>query len=241
MRPARSEPKHSRRTRRQTAEANGCLSGFLLPPLAALGVGILLAIFVVGFTNVPAEGAPLTGSAAGVQAAPAPVSPGNLAGLFTPEIQFWSASLNQWAARSNVDVNLAATVMQIESCGNPQARSSAGAMGLFQVMPFHFFGSDDAYDPDTNALRGLDYLRRSLDSAGGDARLALAGYNGGIGVIGRDELAWPAETVRYVHWGYGIYADAAQNAAKSATLDDWLTATGGSLCRRAAQQLGITP
>jgi soluble lytic murein transglycosylase-like protein len=237
MRPARSEPNNYNRTRRQTAEANGCLSGFLLPPLAALGVSVLLAVFVLGFTNAPAEGAPIQ-----AQPSPQPVAVnGKLSSLFTPEIQFWAGSLAQWAARSNVDVNLAAAVMQIESCGNPEARSSAGARGLFQVMPFHFFGNDNAYDPDTNARRGLDYLRRSLDTAGGDARLALAGYNGGIGVISREEWAWPAETVRYVRWGYGIYADAAQNAAGSASLDDWLTATGGSLCRRAAQQLGIAP
>lgn len=234
MRPARSEPKRTQRTRRQTAEANGCLSGFLLPPLAALCVSILLAVFVLGFTNAPATGA-------APQPTTQPAGNGTLASLFTPEIQFWSASLRRWAAASNVDPNLAATVMQIESCGNPQARSSAGAMGLFQVMPFHFLGTDDAYDPDTNAHRGLDYLRRALDAASGDARLALAGYNGGIGVIGRAEWAWPAETVRYVHWGAGIYTDASQNAAQSASLNEWLTATGGGLCRRAAQQLGIAP
>jgi soluble lytic murein transglycosylase-like protein len=64
--------------------------------------------------------------------------------------------------------------MQIESCGDPRARSRAGAMGLFQVMPYHFAGGDDPYNPDTNAVRGLAYLKRSLDTANGDPRLALA-------------------------------------------------------------------
>lgn len=206
----------------------------------------LLVAFVVGFTNAPAGPAPAASSLSSAQAAPqaaplpAPQS-GELAALFTPEIQFWAASLSRWATQNNVDVNLAATVMQIESCGNPWARSSSGAMGLFQVMPFHFFSHDNAYDPETNALRGLDYLRRSLQAAGGNARLALAGYNGGIGVINRSEWAWPGETIRYVYWGASIYADAAQHASQSPRLDEWRIATGNSLCRAAHQRLGISP
>jgi soluble lytic murein transglycosylase-like protein len=244
MTSARSEPKRYR-TRRQTAESSGCLSGFLLPPLAAVCVSALLITFVAGFTNTPAEPVPpaeSTQSAPQAVALPVPVAgSGVISTLFTREIQFWAPSLSSWAAQNNVDINLAATVMQIESCGNPAARSSAGAMGLFQVMPFHFARSENAYDPDTNARRGLDYLRRSFEAAGGNARLALAGYNGGIGVIKRAESAWPAETIRYVRWGYPIYMDAAQNAGHSAGLDAWITATGGSLCRKASQQLGISP
>src|SRR5689334_12487007 len=157
----RSEPKKNRR-RRQTTESSGCLSGFLLPPLAALCVSAVLAAFVAGFTNPPAgagtEAVSNTPQAT-LPPVPAPAADDNgngaLSQLFTPEIQFWAASLRRWAADNNVDVNLAATVMQIESCGNPAARSSAGAIGLFQVMPFHFYSSDNAYDPETNARRGL--------------------------------------------------------------------------------------
>jgi soluble lytic murein transglycosylase-like protein len=166
---------------------------------------------------------------------------GALAPLFTPEIQFWSASIIRWASEHGVDPNIAATVMQIESCGNPSARSSAGASGLFQVMPFHFLSSEDAYDPDINALRGLNYLAESLQRSGGDARLALAGYNGGIGVIGRSEASWAAETIRYAYWGSGIYADALQNASTSSRLNEWLAAGGAGLCRKARERLGISP
>lgn len=232
MHPPRSEPTKKNRTRGQTANNNGCLSGFLIPPFAALCVSALLAVFVAGFTNAPDGSLPKTPPVAG--------SSGTLSTLFTPEIQFWAASLQRWAAENGVDVNLAATVMQIESCGNPDARSSSGAMGLFQVMPFHFLASENGYDPDTNARRGLDYLRRSLERANGDARLALAGYNGGIAVIGRAESTWPAETQRYVYWG-AMYNDAAQNADHSARLDEWKLATGNSLCIRASQRLGIKP
>ena len=112
-------------------------------------------------------------------------------------------------------------------------------MGLFQVMPYHFTDSDDPYDPDTNAKRGLAYLQRSLEKAGGQARLALAGYNGGIGVIGRSESSWAGETQRYAYWGSGIYAEASSGATESSRLQEWLAAGGASLCRQAHARLGL--
>ena len=158
-----------------------------------------------------------------------------IAPFFRPEVLYWGEALKRWSAQAGVDPNLAATVMQIESCGDPQALSRSGAIGLFQVMPFHFTGSDNPYDPDTNALRGLNYLARSMKAAGGEARLALAGYNGGIGVIARGEWTWAAETARYVYFGAPIYEDAASGRAQSNALEEWYTKYGVSLCRRAGQ------
>ncbi len=232
MTPPRSEPPSSKS--RQTVEGNGCLSGFFLPPLAALLVSVLLVIVTYNLSNFPSDSS--AQAAAGQTNFQATIAP-----LFTPEVQFWGAQIVRWASSHDLDPNLAATVMQIESCGNPDARSNAGATGLFQVMPDHFFPNEDAYDPNTNASRGLDYLQHALQSAAGNTRLALAGYNGGIAVIGRAELTWPAETLRYAYWGSGIYTDAAQNAARSARLDEWLAAGGASLCQKAHQRLGISP
>ncbi len=227
MTPARSEPTHRRKSR-QTDHSSGCLSGFLLPPLVALCFGVLLAFVTIRSPESESHAA----------AAP-PNSKGVIAPLFTAEIQFWAARIATWSAEHGIDPNLAATVMQIESCGDPSARSIAGAAGLFQVMPYHFQENENAYNPNTNALRGLDYLRRSLEQSGGDPRLALAGYNGGIGVIGRAESRWAAETRRYAYWGSGIYADAQQNASESARLNEWLAAGGASLCKKAHQRLGL--
>ncbi len=158
-----------------------------------------------------------------------------LAPFFRPEVLYWGEALVRWSAQAGVDPNLAATVMQIESCGDPTALSRSGAMGLFQVMPFHFRSGDNPYDPDTNALRGLNYLARSMNAAGGSARLALAGYNGGIGVISRGEWTWAAETARYVYFGAPIYEDASSGLSQSNALDEWYTKYGVSLCRRASQ------
>ncbi len=165
----------------------------------------------------------------------------SISAVFTPEVQYWATSIVQWANYAGVDPNLAATVMQIESCGDPRALSRAGAIGLFQVMPFHFSETDDSYDPETNALRGLAYLKRSMDKADGDIRLALAGYNGGIGVIDRSESTWAAETVRYTYWGSGIYKDAVGGDSESLHLQEWINANGLYLCMHAAERLGINP
>ena len=226
-----------------STQGSGCLSGFFLPPLAVLLVGVLLAFFVKGLSiPVQAEsmllptqvnGLPVTTSAI-VASTSTSLSP-----IFTPEIHYWADSITKWAIAAELDPNLAATVMQIESCGDPRATSRAGAMGLFQVMPFHFNASENPYLPETNALRGLDYLKRSLDKAGGNARLALAGYNGGIGVISRGEWTWAAETARYVKYGFPIYEDARSGVTSSASLNEWYGRYGAGLCRQAAQRIGL--
>ena len=223
-------------SQRQTAAPvpeNGCLSGFFLPPLAVLLVGGLLAFMVRGLPPTASAG-----SLAGTSQNDGPVT-NSLAPLFTAEVQNWGTSIIRWATAAELDPNLAAVVMQIESCGDPRAQSSAGAIGLFQVMPYHFSPWDDPYLPDTNAHRGLDYLKRALEVADNNPRLALAGYNGGIGVIKRNEATWSPETTRYVYYGNPIYEDARQGATSSPMLDEWYRRFGASLCLQAHQRLGL--
>ncbi len=163
----------------------------------------------------------------------------NIASLFTPEVHYWESRIVAWSEEWNLDPNLVATVMQIESCGNSKAHSNAGAMGLFQVMPLHFSDKEDPFKPKVNARRGLAYLKKSLDASEGDLKLALAGYNGGITGAKKPESTWPSETIRYVYWGTGIYADAVKGKNHSARLNEWLAAGGASLCKQAAVNLGI--
>lgn len=209
---------------------SGCLSGLWLPPLAALLIGLLLAGLAPARAQIPDARAAVSEATS---------SPAFLAPLFTPEVQHWGALIVHWAEQAGLEPHLAATVMQIESCGDPRALSPVGAAGLFQVMPTHFPAGEDRFDPATNARRGLDYLRRGLELAEGDVRLALAGYNGGHGQIGRPESQWPSETRRYVYWGTGIYADAAARLETSPRLDEWLAGGGASLCRQARARLGL--
>lgn len=98
-------------------------------------------------------------------------------------------------------------VMHVESRGKRGAVSSAGAMGLMQIMPGtwamltarHRLGRDP-FDTRANILAGAAYLRQMWDRYG-DVRLMLAAYNAGPAradayAAGRRGL--PAETVAYV-------------------------------------------
>ncbi len=210
-------------------QASGCLSGFTVVPLAVIFISAILGSFA---WNISPSVIP---SFADVQ----PAASTSISPIFRIEIHYWADSILRWAAASQLDPNLVATIMQIESCGDPRARSSAGAMGLFQVMPFHFYAVDDPYNPDTNAERGLAYLTKSLATGGGNARLAMAGYNGGIGIIGRSEWSWSAQTKRYVQYGAPIYKDAQNGSNSSTALNDWYESYGVSLCRQASQRLGL--
>ena len=158
---------------------------------------------------------------------------------FSPSVLFWDEEIHSWADDWNLDPLLIATVMQIESCGNPNVTSPAGAQGLFQVMPYHFEFGEEMLDPQTNAARGLSYLSRSYKLSESDIGRTLAGYNGGHGQIGLEAALWPEETQRYVFWGTGIYEDAQTNNLDLPTLTAWLNAGGQHLCNLAEVQLGI--
>lgn len=107
-------------------------------------------------------------------------------------------------------------VAEVESSFNPNARSPAGAAGLFQLMPttakalgLRLSPRDERLDPDRSAAAAARYLGQ-LYGQFKDWRLALAAYNAGEGRV-RDLLKrqratsfdaiatrLPAETQLYV-------------------------------------------
>lgn len=159
--------------------------------------------------------------------------------VFSKEVQHWNDQIIAWAAQHDLDPDKVATVMQIESCGDPNAVSRAGAQGLFQVMPFHFAAGENMQDPDTNAYRGMSYLVERLKQTNGDVGRAFAGYNGGHVAAGSSWDRWAHETQRYYVWSTGIYGEAKEGLTESPTLARWMDAGGVSLCRQASQRLGI--
>ncbi len=169
-----------------------------------------------------------------------------IAPVFTKSVQYWADSIQRWAKSKGLDPNLLALVMQIESCGNPDAVSPAGAVGLFQVMPLNFpedvrSDFDRMKNTELNAQVATDLLAKLLEKTNGNVLLALAAYNGGNKVLENpnNPEVWPAETRRYYEWAK-IYEEIKQNPNESSTLQEWLKAGGASLCATAEKRLGLT-
>jgi soluble lytic murein transglycosylase-like protein len=160
-----------------------------------------------------------------------------LASFFTPEVLGWRSQIREWAKLYSVNPNVIAIVIQIESCGDPIAMSGAGALGLMQVMPFHFQNGENMINPDTNVQTGMDVFYQCLTQfANWDLGLALACYNGGPSVTTTDYAQWAEETQHYYRWATGLWRDVVQGKKSSSTLDDWLAAGGQRLCDQAARQ-----
>jgi soluble lytic murein transglycosylase-like protein len=168
-------------------------------------------------------------------------SANTIASFFPPSVRYWSSSIARWSAQYDVDPNLIATIMQIESCGWTTAESYAAAQGLFQVMPMHFTEEEkvNMTDPETNAKRGMGVIKDCLERADNNIGLALACYNGGPRLIFLDQSAWPEQSQRYYYWGTGIYGDAKAGRSQSPRLNEWLSAGGQSLCQRAESGLSL--
>jgi len=88
-------------------------------------------------------------------------------------------------SKTGVDSHLLLSLMRQESAFNARAVSSAGALGLMQVMPRTarklegFFHRKRLLEPDFNLRVGAKYFSSLLERYQGDAELALAAYNAG--------------------------------------------------------------
>jgi D-alanyl-D-alanine carboxypeptidase len=118
----------------------------------------------------------------------------------------WGPYIGEASARYGVPEQWIRAVMRQESGGHEQAVSSAGAMGLMQIMPDtydylrqrHALGGDP-FEPHDNIMAGAAYIREMYDRYGTPGFLAaynagparLDDYLGGGGPL-------PDETVNYV-------------------------------------------
>lgn len=116
------------------------------------------------------------------------------------------ALITQAAYRYGVDPNLALALARRESAFNPAAVSSAGAIGVMQLMPATAAGLGvDPYNLEQNIDGGIRYLKSLLDRFG-DAGQALAAYNAGPTRVVENRV--PSSTWAYVRdilaaWGGG--------------------------------------
>ncbi|MBN9044585.1 MAG: lytic transglycosylase domain-containing protein [Rhizobiales bacterium] len=119
----------------------------------------------------------------------------------------YAAHIAEASQRFGIPEHWIVAVLRAESAGDVRAVSSAGAMGLMQVMPDTWAGlrvryglGRDPYDPRDNIMAGTAYLREMFDRYGNVGAM-LAAYNAGPGRYDEYRATGrplPAETRAYV-------------------------------------------
>lgn len=97
----------------------------------------------------------------------------------------YGAIIRNISNKLGVSANLVHAVINAESAYNSQAVSSAGAVGLMQLMPATAkrYGVSNRRDPIQNIKGGTQYLRYLLKLFDGDLRLTAAAYNAGENAV----------------------------------------------------------
>jgi soluble lytic murein transglycosylase-like protein len=109
-----------------------------------------------------------------------------LVGANEKRIKEYTPMIEKHARQHNLEPELVAAVIQVESSWHPKAESEAGACGLMQVIPKwnpkkdgSYYTCDELKEPATNIKVGTAALRWWMDRAKGDRELALCAYNAG--------------------------------------------------------------
>lgn len=130
----------------------------------------------------------------------------NNSGSQPPNIQYNNSSNVQRmlyiaAQKHGVDPSLVDAVAKAESNYQQECVSSAGAVGVMQLMPetANMLGVNNIYDVRENINGGVKYLKQMLDMFHGDTALAVAAYNAGPGAVQKYGGIPPfSETKQYV-------------------------------------------
>ena len=110
----------------------------------------------------------------------------------------YRSAFDSAARDTDLPLALLVSVAQVESNLDQNARSTAGAKGLLQVMPPTAAELRlDTDDADTNVLAGARYLKLMMDRFR-SPNLALAAYNAGPTAVDRSGGAPSGETLTYV-------------------------------------------
>ena len=110
---------------------------------------------------------------------------GNLLDRVNNRIKNYETIINDASQKYNIPIPLIKAVITTESAGNVNAKSSAGAKGLMQLMDgtAKDLGVKNSFNPAENIHGGTKYLRQMLDSFNGNLEHALAAYNAGPGNV----------------------------------------------------------
>ena len=113
------------------------------------------------------------------------------------------------ATKHGVDPELVHAVIYAESAYNAKAISSAGAVGLMQLMPAtaRQYGAQNRQDPKQNIFAGTRYLKYLLGLFNNDLALSVAAYNAGENAVKKYKNQIPPypETQKYVKRVLSLY------------------------------------
>lgn len=115
------------------------------------------------------------------------------------------------ASKHGIDPKLVHAVIYAESAYNATAVSSAGAVGLMQLMPAtaRQYGAQNRKDPKQNVFAGTRYLKYLLGLFNDDLSLSIAAYNAGENTVKKYNNQIPPypETQKYVKQVLRLYKE----------------------------------
>ncbi|MBP7735245.1 MAG: lytic transglycosylase domain-containing protein [Spirochaetes bacterium] len=121
--------------------------------------------------------------------------------------------------RHGVDPRLIKCIIRVESDFNPDAVSSAGAMGLMQLMQetAEYYALRNPFDPEKNVDAGIRHFKSLMGYFRNDIPLALGAYHAGIGRV-RKRMALPPiqATIDYVNAIMSLYTGENKNYSEHA-------------------------
>jgi soluble lytic murein transglycosylase-like protein len=188
---------------------------------------------------------------------PAPYQASGITASWIPStVRHWSAPINEMGKKYNVDANLIAILMTLESGGDANANSSSDAVGLMQLTPptakdvaSKFLkqptSNYNLKDPRTNIEFGTAYIAYLRDQFGtakqgpdwnSSVELIAAGYNGGPGAANRLEQGrglTDTQTVVYSRDAFNMWRE--RHTGDSQTFDRWKERGGQALIDTAKQ------
>ena len=217
-----------------------------LPLIGAFAAGAIITLAVFGiFKLIHDSQTPLRPESAAITA---PWMPST--------VTRWSDTIDTMAQRYNIDPNLLAIVMTLESGGYSKA-DSGEATGLMQITPLTAKDIASKYlktpvknynlqDPKTNIEFGAAYLAYLRDTFGdvsqgpswnGTVELIAAGYNGGPGAAANlynGKGLTDTQTVVYSRDAFNMWRE--RHAKDSPTYDRWLERGGSTLVDEAKNE-----
>lgn len=210
--------------------------GFMI----CIGVGLAILALMIG-KNMRAQPTPLAATG------------GITISWIPPTVKQWQQPITAMAQKYDIDPDLLAIIMTMESGGSPKA-DSGQAQGLMQITPPTAqdiaskylkkpVTSYDIWDPQTNIEFGAAYLShlRNVFGASDQApswnttvEIIAAGYNGGPGAansLQKGDGLHDMQTISYSRDAYNMWRE--RHATDSPTFDRWKERGGSDLLQKA--------